>query len=178
MTIAPWKVLETRRPLKDLRVDRCEIKGGKIIEKMVMEFGTWATIVAITKEQDVVLIKQYRHGAGKIIWEFPGGVVDKDETPMQAAQRELLEESGYGGGRWVESGAVSPNPDNHTNLIHTFLAQDVEKVADQELDPTEEIEVYPMPLEKVIRMAREGELLQSMQVSALFFALAHLKRIG
>jgi 8-oxo-dGTP pyrophosphatase MutT (NUDIX family) len=177
MPIQSWKVLESSHPRKNLRVDKCELPNGIIIETMILEFGTWATIVAITKKQEVILIKQYRHGAGKVIWEFPGGVVDKGESPLQAAKRELLEESGYSGETWFETGAVSPNPDNHTNMIHTFLALDVEKVSSQNLDATEEIEVFLIPLSDVIRMARDGELLQSMQVSALFFALVHLKRI-
>jgi ADP-ribose pyrophosphatase len=187
MPINPWKVLESTRPRKNLRVDRCELPNGKVIETMILEFGTWATTVALTKKQEVVLIKQYRHGVGKIIWEFPGGVVDAGESPLQAAKRELLEESGFGvapepekedAPGWYKTGVVSPNPDNHTNVIHTFLALDVEMIAPQDLDPTEEIDVHLVPLEEVLRMATNGELLQSMQVSALFFALAHLNKIG
>jgi 8-oxo-dGTP pyrophosphatase MutT (NUDIX family) len=178
MTIKPWIIIESSHPRRGLRVDKCELPNGNIIETVVLEYSPWATIVAITKQQEVVLIKQYRHGAGKVIWEFPGGVVDPGESPLEAAKRELLEESGYSGATWIDTGAVSPNPDNHTNLIHTFLALDVEKVAAQDLDENEEIDVFPLPLDEVIRMAREGELLQSMQVSALFFALMYLKRAG
>jgi len=178
MPIRPWKIIESTHPRKHLRVDKCELPNGQIIETMIMEFSTWATIVAITRTKEVVLIKQYRHGAGKVIWEFPAGVVDAHESPLQAAKRELLEESGYSGDTWIETGAISPNPDNHSNLIHTFLALDVERVAPQSLDGNEEIDVFPIPLDEVIRMATSSELLQAMQVSALFFALAHLKRIS
>ncbi|MEI7846603.1 MAG: NUDIX hydrolase [Chloroflexota bacterium] len=186
MPIKPWKILESHRPRKYLRLDRCELPNGNIIEQMILEFGTWATIVALTRNQEVVLIKQYRHGVGKVIWEFPGGVIDPGETPMEAAKRELLEESGFGvvpvsveedAAKWIDMGPVSPNPDNHTNLIHTFLALDVEKISHQDLDENEEIDVFLIPLDEVIRMAKDGELLQAMQVSALFFALLHLKRI-
>ncbi|MCX6078569.1 MAG: NUDIX hydrolase [Chloroflexi bacterium] len=177
MPIKPWKVIESSRPRKNLRVDKCELPNGSIIETMILEYGTWATIVGITKQQEVILIQQYRHGAGRVIWEFPGGVVDQDESPLQAAKRELLEESGYSSATWIETGMVSANPDTHTNLIHTFLALDIEKVAAQNLDDTEEIDVFPTPLDEVIQMAIKGELLQSMQVSALFFALAELRRI-
>ncbi len=187
MPIQPWKVIESNRPRKYLRVDKCKLPSGNIIEKMILEFGTWATIVAITKDQEVVLIKQYRHGAGRVIWEFPGGIIDPGESPLLAAKRELLEESGYGilvneengmeSERWIETGSVSPNPDNHTNMIHTFLALDVEKISSQHLDENEEIDVFLIPLTEVIRMAKDGELLQSMQVSALFFALIHLGQI-
>ncbi len=187
MSIKPWKVLESNRPQKYLRVDKCELPGGDIIEKLILEFGTWITVVAITPQQEVVMIKQYRHGAGKVIWEFPAGVVDPGESPAEAAVRELLEESGYAlpvsdndrsDSHFILTGVISPNPDNHTNLIHTFLALDVHKVSEQELDPNEEIDVYLVPLKEVIRMAMEGELLQSMQISALFFALQHLEKIN
>jgi ADP-ribose pyrophosphatase len=178
MTITPWKVLQTTHPRKNLRVDTCEIPGGKIVEKMVFEFSTWANIVAITPQQEVILIRQYRHGLGKTIWEIPGGVVDPGETPLQAARRELLEETGYRAGTLTEIGIISPNPDNHTNFMHIFLALDVVKTSAQDLDESEEIDVHLIPLDEVIRMALDGEILQAMHISALFFALAHLKRIS
>ena len=178
MPITHWKVLGSSHPRKYLRIDQCELPNGQLIEKMIFEFGTWANIVAITKEQQIILIKQYRHGVGKIIWEIPGGAVDPGESPLQAAGRELLEETGYSAASLVELGALSPNPDNHTNLIHTFLALNAERISDQDLDATEEIDVFLIPLDEVIRMAIAGELLQSMQVSALFLVLAYLHRIA
>ena len=91
--------------------------------------------------------------------------------------RELLEETGYTSNKFIQIGCVSPNPANQTNLIYSFLALDAEKVAGQHLDDTEEIEVLLKPLDEVIGMAKRSELFQSMQVSALFFALAYLDRI-
>ena len=178
MHIDPWKVVATTRPRKFLRVDTCQLANGDQIEKIMLEFDTWATVLALTPQQEVILIRQYRHGAGAVIWELPAGVVDPGETPLHAAGRELLEETGYGAGTLIETGVVSPNSDNHTNQIHTFLALNVEKVSAQNLDPHEQIQVFPTPLEEVISMARAGELPNAMQVSALFFALAHLNRIG
>ena len=177
MYIKPWKVVSSTHPRKYLRVDTCELSDGRLIEKMVFEFGTWATVMALTPQQEVILIRQYRHGLSEIIWEFPGGVVEPDENPLDGARRELLEETVYAARTLVETGRLSPNPDNHTNHIHTFLALDVEKVAAQNLDVNEEIQVFPTPLAEVVRMARAGELPQAMQVSALFLGLAHLGRI-
>jgi ADP-ribose pyrophosphatase len=178
MTITPWKILESYHLHKNVRIDKCELPDGKVIEGFVLEYGDWATIVALTRDQEVVLVRQYRHGAQKVILELPGGAMEAgDANPMDAARRELLEETGYTSNTFIQIGCVSPNPANQTNLIYSFLALDAEKVGSQNLDETEEIEVILKPLEEVIAMAKKGELLQSMQVSAVFFTLAYLDRI-
>jgi ADP-ribose pyrophosphatase len=180
MPLKPWKILSSKHIYKNVRIDQCELSGGKIIEGFVLDFeNDWVTIVALTSDQNVVMERQYRHGIQKTILELPGGVMDaEDASPLEAAKRELQEETGYSSDHFIEIGAVSPNPANHTNTIHYFLALDVTKVSAQHLDETEEIELKLMPLEEVIRMAKEGELIHTMQVSAIFFALAHLNRIG
>jgi len=178
MTVKPWKILESTHLRDNIRLDRCELPNGQIIEWTVLEFGTWATVLALTKEKDVVLIRQYRHGAQKVIVELPGGAMEEeDENPLEAARRELQEETGYTSERFVQVGCVSPNPANQTNLIYSFLALDAVKARGQHLDEAEEIEVLLKPLDEVIAMAKNGELLQSMQVSTVFFTLAYLDRI-
>ena len=178
MTIKPWKILESHYLHKNVRIDKCELPDGKVIEGFVLEYGDWATILALTKQQDVVLVRQYRHGAQKVILELPGGAMEAGEqSPLQAARRELLEETGYTSDTFIQIGCVSPNPANQTNLIYSFLALDAYPAGNQYLDETEDIEVELKPLEEVITMAKKSELLQSMQVSAVFFALAYLNRI-
>lgn len=179
MTIKPWKILESTHLRDNIRLDLCELPNGKIIEGTVLEFGTWATVLALTKEQEVVLIRQYRHGAQKVIVKLPGGAMDsEDESPLATARRELQEETGYTSERIIQVGCVSPNPANQTNMIYSFLALDVEKTGSQHLDDAEDIEVLLKPLDEVIAMAKKGELLQSMQVSAVFFCLAYLNWIS
>ena len=178
MTIKPWKILESKYLRKQMRLDTCKLPNGKIIEGVVLEYGDWVTIIALTKEQDVVMVRQYRHGAQKVILELPGGVMEaEDESPMYTARRELLEETGYTSDNFIQIGCVSPNPANQTNLIYSFLALDADKVSSQNLDETEEIEVVLKPFEEVVAMAKSSELFQSMQVSAIFFALVYLNRI-
>jgi 8-oxo-dGTP pyrophosphatase MutT (NUDIX family) len=178
MTIKPWKILESHYIHKIVRIDKCELPNGMTLDGFVLEYGDWATILAVTKQQQVVLVRQYRHGAQKVMLELPGGAMDaRDESPLQAARRELLEETGYDSEHFIQIGCVSPNPANQTNLIYSFLALDVEKVSGQNLDDTEDIEVELTPLDEVIRMAKSGELFQSMQISTVFFALAYWNRI-
>ena len=178
MTIKPWKILESHHIHKNVRIDKCELPNGMVIDGFVLEYRDWVTVIALTKQQEMVLVRQYRHGAQKVILELPGGAMDaEDQSPMQAARRELLEETGYASDTFIQIGCVSPNPANQTNLIYSFLALDAEKVGGQHLDSTEDIEVVLKPLDDVIRMAKNGELLQSMQVSAVFFALAYWDRI-
>ena len=178
MTIKSWKILESHHIHKNVRIDKCELPNGMIIDGFVLDYGDWATILAVTRQQEVVLIRQYRHGAQKVILELPGGAMETEgESLMQAARRELLEETGYSSVTFIQIGCVSPNPANQTNQIYSFLAMDVEKVDGQHLDATEDIEVVLKPLEEVIRIAKDGELLQSMQVSTVFFALAYWNRI-
>jgi len=178
MTLKHWKTLSSKPIYKQVRVDQCELPGGQVIEGFVLEYRDWATVVALTPDQQVVMERQYRHGAGRVLLEVPGGVIDEaDASPLEAARRELLEETGYTSDKFIQVGKVYPNPANQINSIYYFLALDVKKVAAQHLDGTEEIEVELIPLDEVVRMAKKGELEQSLQVSALFFALAHLNRI-
>jgi ADP-ribose pyrophosphatase len=178
MTIKPWKVLESQRLRANIRLDRCELPNGRVITPAVLEFGPWATVVPLTKDRQVVLVRQYRHGLGQVTLELPGGIVDEGESPLQAARRELREETGYAGGRFTALGRTCPNPAIQNNLIHFFLAQDLEHAGAQHLDDTEEIEVALMPLDDLIALAREGGLMNALQVAALFFALAHLGRMA
>jgi len=177
MTIKPWRVLESNYLRNNVRIDKCETSNGKIIEPIILEYGTWVTIVALTKQQEVLLIKQYRHGTRKILLELPGGGVGIDEEPIVAAKRELLEETGYSSDNLIHIGRVSPNPASHTNLMYAYLALDAEKVGNQSLDETEEIEVFPTPLDEVILLVKNGEMLQSLHVSTFLFALYHLNRV-
>jgi 8-oxo-dGTP pyrophosphatase MutT (NUDIX family) len=175
--IKTLKTLATRRVHPKARIDTCELPNGQIIEPIILEFSDWACVFAITAQNDVVLVRLYRHGVGKIIWEIPGGVIDPGETPLQAAQRELMEETGYGGGEWHTMPPISPNPDNHTNRMHIFVATGVEKRGEQSAEDIERMDVHPTPLDEVIHMAGRGEFLQAMHLAALLFAISHLNRL-
>ena len=134
-------------------------------------------MVALTKDGDVVLVRQYRHGVGDVLLELPGGVVEDGEEPVDGARRELLEETGYAASTVVEVGRIYPNPAFQTNPLYCFLALDAEKVSGQNLDAGEDIEVQLVPLEELIGMAKVGEFPHALNVAVLFQALLYLDRI-
>src|SRR5574338_1286875 len=154
MTLKPWKVLESSYLRKNVRVDKCEIANGMILEPLVLEYGDWVTVLALTQDGQVPLVRQYRHGVQSVIWELPGGMLEPGETPIEGGLRELLEETGFTGERGLQVGQAFPNPGNHNNTNYSVLALDVQKVSEQHLDATEDIEVALIPIDEVIEMAR------------------------
>ena len=177
MSITPWKVLESKHPFPKFRMDTCELPSGKEYKAFVLEFDAWANVVAITKNNEVVLVKQYRHGVQEVLLELPGGVVDKGEDPLEGAKRELMEETGYSAGNIIEVGRLYPNPAIQHNTLYCYLATDVELTGEQHLDDAEEIEVQLVPLDELVKMAAQGKFLHALNVAVLFQALAYLKRI-
>ena len=177
MALKPWKVLESSYFRPRLRLDKVELPNGKFLDATIFEFRAWANVIALTKNNEVVLIKQYRHGVEKVLWEIPGGVVEDDEDPMEGVKRELLEETGYTASRFIQVGALYPNPAIQTNTMYCFLALDAELMGEQELDDGEDIEVHLVPLNELVAMTKRGEFPHALQVAALFQALAYLDRI-
>ena len=112
MSLTPWKILDSeyvfRRNGVSVRIDRCEVHNGRIFNPYVIETGTWVNIIAITKNNEVVLVSQYRHGVEQVLLEIPAGVMDpEDESLLQTAKRELLEETGYTSENFIQVGKVS-----------------------------------------------------------------------
>ena len=172
-TIKEWKVLESeylvRRPWLTARRDRLELPDGRIIpEYYVLEYPDWVNVIAITKDGQFVMERQYRHAARKISLELPCGVMEEGETPLEAAKRELLEETVFGGGQWKKLMELSPNPSAMSNTTHCFLAIGVEKIAEQHLDETEELSVLFMTKEEVKRMLNENQICQALMVAPLY----------
>ena len=177
MPIKPWKVLETSYFRPRFRIDKCELGNGNILDATILEFRSWANIIALTKTGEVVLVKQYRHGICDVLLEFPGGVVEDGEDPMEGAKRELLEETGYTASSLVEIGQIYPNPAFQTNTLYCFLALDAEKVGGQNLDAGEDIEVCLVQLDELIEVAKRGEFPHALMTAVLFSVLAYMDRI-
>ena len=105
----------------------------------------WVNVVALTAAGEVVMVRQWRHGSREVTLEIPGGIVDPGESPEQAAVRELLEETGFGGGTPVALGSVNPNPALFGNRVHTFLVRDVARLGEVQNASTEETSVVLVP---------------------------------
>jgi len=176
MSLKPWKVLESSYFRPRLRLDKVELPNGKFLDATIFELSSWANILALTKDHEVVLIKQYRHGVQKVLWEIPGGVVEDGEDPLEGVKRELLEETGYSAAEFIQVGALYPNPAFQTNTMYCFLALDAEKVTGQSLDDGEDIEVHLIPLKELVEMTKRGDFPHALQVAALFHVLAYLEK--
>ena len=174
-----WKVVESKRlfsePWFTVRKDVCELPNGKKHENYyILEYPDWATAFALTEDNKVVMVRQYRHGLGVVSTELPGGVMDKGEDPKTAIARELKEETGYEFESIEKVGQVSPNPATSTNYMHMFVAKGGKKVADQNLDETEDVEVLIVSIDELKQMVRENRIVQSLHVTTIFYALDHL----
>jgi 8-oxo-dGTP pyrophosphatase MutT (NUDIX family) len=177
MSIKPWKVLETSYFRPRFRIDKCELSNGNLLDATILELRAWANIVALTKDGEVVLVKQYRHGVCESLLEFPGGVVEDGEDPIEGAKRELLEETGYAASKWLQIGQLYPNPAFQTNSLHCFLALDAEQVSTQNLDAGEDIEVHRMPFDELVEMAKRGQFQHALMMAVLFSVLSYMDRI-
>lgn len=122
-------------------------------------------------EGDLILVRQWRHGASRLTAEFPGGVVGKGEAPEEAAYRELLEETGYKAGKLTLLGSVNPNPALFLSRFHVFLAQELTPTGVQHPDSDELIEVVRRPIGEVVASFGEGEYCHAFMGTALAFYL-------
>jgi len=132
----------------------------------VLDCPNWVNVIAMTANEEVVLIRQYRHGNGCITIEIPGGMADGDEDFVTAGLRELLEETGYAGEGAELIGVVAPNPAFQNNRCGTLLVRDCRRISEADLDEHEEIEVFTTPLSEVLSMIRRGEIDHALVVAA------------
>ncbi|MBK9293015.1 MAG: NUDIX hydrolase [Oligoflexia bacterium] len=142
----------------------------------VFDFTDWVNIVPVTTNNELVLIRQYRHAVEDEMLEIPGGGIDwrLKETPEQAALRELAEETGYVASEVIPLGFQRPNPALQSNRLWSFLALGCEKKFEQKLDEFEDIEVVTVPLTEALDFVHQGQIQHSLVIASLHMALKHL----
>lgn len=149
---------------------KTSIRSGVVQDFFTINSNDWLNIIAITPQQEVVMIEQYRHGSDNIELEIPGGIIEKNElTASQAALRELKEETGYTGARVIEIGAVNPNPALFKNSCRTFLVLDAIQTGNQELEQTEDIVVKLVPASEIQGLIVSGKISHGLVVAAFYF---------
>ena len=139
----------------------------QIMKRLVLESVDWINVVAVTPEKASIMVRQYRFGIGACTLETPGGMVDEGESPLVAAQRELLEETGYVSEKWSSLGSVEPNPAFHPHLCHHFLAEDAYQATEPNLGAGEAIDIEICDLDSLRAAMRDGSLRHVLALSAL-----------
>jgi 8-oxo-dGTP pyrophosphatase MutT (NUDIX family) len=169
----PWTRLDSEA-LQDCRVfsvhrvrARSPRTGGEH-DFYTIGASDWVNIVALTPDECVVMVRQYRHGADRVTLETPGGMVDPGETPAQAAARELLEETGYAADEVVPLGGVNPNPALFSNRLHGFLARGARQVCEVRNERTEETHVELVPLARLRDEVRAGRVEHALVIAVAY----------
>ena len=171
--VRPWKRKRSKRlfehALFSLEEQTLEASNGDQRTAIVLRPDDWVNMIAVSDRDRVLLVRQWRYGRAAESLEIPGGMVDPGEEELAAAQRELLEETGYRAGRWTRLGEVEPNPAFQANRCGTWLASDLERVGEPQGDGQEEITVEWVRLDQIPELIRSGEISHSLVVAAFYF---------
>ena len=179
-----WKSGQRQRifagPIFDLYTVQRTSTDGRSSSFIEVDAPNWVTVIPwYRNEQGVpmmIMEEQFRHGSNTVTREFPAGVVEKGEGPLEAALRELQEETGLAGGRVTELGDVNPNSAFMNNRSYFFLVEDAEHVSDQELDPNEQLDVFSIPVAEVVANMGTGIYDNGIMMIALGFFLREAQK--
>ena len=171
-----WTTLSSEKLLErwwiTLRADHVRLPTGAEMEEFhVAEYPDWALAVALTEDGQAVLVDQYRYAIDRVGLEFAAGVIHEDEPPLEAARRELLEETGYAADAWTALGRCAVEPSRHTNYGHLFVATGARRVAAPVLDDTEDLHVRLVDAADLVSLVERGEIMHGTHIAAVFWAV-------
>ena len=175
--IQKWRTLSSeyliRRPWLTARRDCVRLPDGRINDEYyLLEYPDWVNVIAVTTEGLFVMIEQYRHGIDEVITELCAGVVEAGEETEAAARRELLEETGYSGGRWRLLNVICQNPSTCNNFTYCYLAEGVTLTSPQMLDATEDIAVRLMTEREIRNLLLNDGMKQALMATPLWHYLS------
>lgn len=176
-----WKVIRSvyvkKSPWVNWRVDTCRLPNGHRIEDYhISEIPTGVGVVALTPRREVILVRQYRHGIQRILFQVPGGMVSpRDRTPLAAARRELREETGYTSENWTLLAELFLHPPTQDNLVFVYLALDARRTSPQDFDRGEQIEARRFPFAQVLRMIQTQRLQCLGSTAAILLARERIR---
>ena len=183
--VRPWRRTgEGRSLVRDrwihLRAEAWENGAGAALDPWYMlDWPDWVHVLALTRDDRAVLVRQWRPGLGAASLELPGGVMDPGEKdPASAGRRELLEETGYDAAEFRALPPLSPDPAHMSNRLHILLALGAERVAGQRLDPTEEIAVELHPVSGLLEALGRGAVANASHVGGVLLGLRAAGRIA
>lgn len=169
----PWTLVEREYVLRHppwltVRRDHYRLPNGHEIPRYwISEFPPWVNVLAVTADDRAVMIRQFRPGLAAVHYELPAGYVDDGEPLEAAARRELLEETGYGGGRWSRLAELSANPALQTNLTTTYLVEDAQPMRPPALEDGEDLRVHLVPLADLPGIIDAGDMVQSLHAAPI-----------
>ncbi len=179
--IKDWPLVRSSKDseysLFSVRIDTARSpRTGKTHDFYVIDTLDWVTIVPLTSTQEVVMVRQFRHGIKEPTLETPGGLVDPDKDPRQSAERELFEETGYRTVKTILLGELYPQPALFNNRYLVYLGEGAERIASPSPDEGEDLEVVLIPLTDVKKMIRKGEIRHALVLAAFQLYFIHLEK--
>ena len=159
-----------------VRVDEVELPDGARAKRECVEHPRAVAVVPLLEDGRVLMIRQYRHAAGKVLWELPAGLVEEGEEPEECARRELGEEVGYEPGELIPLFSTFLSPGFSSEIIDIFLARELRPV-NIASEPDERIEAVPVPLAKAVDMVCRGQVQNAAAICGLL-AVAERERVG